>query len=217
MGRWPFPPIYTIDCDRKQMTTTVASYGNYEIAKWVGPSRRTCRRGQRAEGGDSMTSPGLCASLTDRSGQVPTPVGWGRNRGALAPGLKHVTTGTLKVDQAFVTCCLDAFTDQPHLYGGSPELKEHYHYLQLIAKHCSDRVAAHTAIAAETQKAESLAKSFAKHVGHVFLAYIDSMNDSLCILTPKIRRELEPGQFSLCEMLNSHEVALEGIEYVGKG
>ncbi|KAI6006234.1 hypothetical protein F5J12DRAFT_112746 [Pisolithus orientalis] len=63
-------------------------------------------------------------------------------RGALAPGLKHVTTGTLKVDQAFVTCCLDAFTDQPHLYGGSPELKEHYHYLQLIAKHCSDRVAA---------------------------------------------------------------------------
>ncbi|KAI6143900.1 hypothetical protein BKA82DRAFT_999761 [Pisolithus tinctorius] len=37
--------------------------------------------------------------------------------------LKRVTTGTLKVDQAF-------------------ELKEHYHYLELIAKHCSDRVAA---------------------------------------------------------------------------
>ncbi|KAI6141673.1 hypothetical protein BKA82DRAFT_29133 [Pisolithus tinctorius] len=39
---------------------------------------------------------------------------------------------------------------------------------------------------------------------HVLLAYIDSMNDPLCILTPEIRRELEPGLFSLCEMLGEH-------------
>ncbi|KAI5992196.1 Urb2/Npa2 family-domain-containing protein [Pisolithus albus] len=249
-------------------------------------------------------------------------------------GLIHLSTvllrdtpqGTFKVVQAFVTRCLDAFTGRPHLYEGPSELKECY--LELIAKHCSDRPAAvrsvdlgsiwsllckilsrttdhdpatsfaifhcivsiagslvrlrrdivihtlphlafvlhrlllitrrvrsqlgakqsklvagtlpswvspsqplgvpesralgrlltaltvktvprtnttqHTAVAAETQKAESLAKPFAKHVGHVLLAYIDSMNDPLCILTPEMRRELEPGLFSLCEMLGEY-------------
>ncbi|KIO06242.1 hypothetical protein M404DRAFT_24973 [Pisolithus tinctorius Marx 270] len=86
----------------------------------------------------------------------------------------------------------------------------------------------HTAIAAETQNAESLAKPFAKHVGRVLFAYIDYMNDPLYILTLDVRRELESGLlFSLCEMLgeynrdvlmvctgfrwqDSHEVALEG-------
>ncbi|KAI6102377.1 Urb2/Npa2 family-domain-containing protein [Pisolithus thermaeus] len=62
----------------------------------------------------------------------------------------------------------------------------------------------HTAIAAEAQKAESLAQPFAKHVGHVLLAYIDCMNDPLCVLTPEMRRELEPGLFSLCEMLGEY-------------
>ncbi|KAI6020875.1 Urb2/Npa2 family-domain-containing protein [Pisolithus microcarpus] len=250
-------------------------------------------------------------------------------------GLIHLSTillrdtpqGTLKVVQTFVTRCLDAFTGRPHLYEGPSELKECY--LELIAKHCSDRPAAirsidlgsiwsllckilsgttdhdpatsfaifhcivsiagslvrlrrdivihtlphlafvlhrlllitrrvrpqlgakqsklvagtlpswvspsqpfgvpesralsrlltaltiktvprthttqqHTAVAAETQKTESLAKPFAKHVGHVLLAYIDSMNDPLCILTPEMRRELEPGLFSLCEMLGEY-------------
>ncbi|KAI6095269.1 hypothetical protein F5141DRAFT_725424 [Pisolithus sp. B1] len=189
--------------------------------------------------------------------------------------------------------CLAAFTGRPHLYDGPSELKEHY--LELIAKHCSDRPAAvrsvdlgsiwsllskilsgtanhdtatsfatfhciisvadsgakqsklvagtlpswvcpsqplgvaeirafsrlltaltvktvpptyttqrHTSVAAETQKAESLAKPFAKHVGHVLLAYIDCMNDPLCVLTPDMRRELEPGLFSLCEMLGEY-------------
>ncbi|KIN96441.1 hypothetical protein M404DRAFT_33239 [Pisolithus tinctorius Marx 270] len=67
------------DIQRRTTTTTVASYGNYEITKWVGPSRRTCQHGQLAEGRDSMTSPGACASLCDRSGQVPTPAGSGRS------------------------------------------------------------------------------------------------------------------------------------------
>ncbi|KIO00935.1 hypothetical protein M404DRAFT_29133 [Pisolithus tinctorius Marx 270] len=58
------------------------------------------------------------------------------------------------------------------------------------------RTTQHTAIAAETQKAETLAKPFAKHVEHILLAYIDSMNDPLYILTPEIRWELEPGLFS---------------------
>ncbi|KAI6141681.1 hypothetical protein BKA82DRAFT_4201189 [Pisolithus tinctorius] len=30
------------------------------------------------------------------------------------------------------------------------------------------------------------------------------MNDPLCLLTPEIRRELEHGLFSLCEMLSEH-------------
>ncbi|KAI6028998.1 Urb2/Npa2 family-domain-containing protein [Pisolithus marmoratus] len=240
--------------------------------------------------------------------------------------LHDTPQGTLRVVQTFVTRCLEAFTGQPHLYGGSSDLKEHY--LELIAKHCSDRPAAvrsvdlgsiwsllckilsgstdhdsttsfaifhsvvsiasslvrlrrdivvhtlphlafvlhrllliirrmrpqlgakqsklvtgtlpswvspsqplgvaesrtlsrlltaftvktvprthtsqHTAIAAESHKAESLAKPFAKHVGHVLLAYIDSMNDPLCVLPPEMRRELEPGLFSLCEMLGEY-------------
>ncbi|KIK25348.1 hypothetical protein PISMIDRAFT_9705 [Pisolithus microcarpus 441] len=204
------------------------------------------------------------------------------------------TTGTLKVVQTLVTHCLDACTGRHRLYGGSLELKECY--LELIAKHRSDRPAAgafglcpvksyrgppttipppplpffivlfplrrglgmhpqlgtkqkklvagtlpfwvspsqplgipgshafsrlltalttktvprthatqqHTVVAAETQKARSLAKPFTKHVGHVLLAYIDSMNDSLCILTPEMRGELEPGLFSWCEMLREY-------------
>ncbi|KAI6017075.1 hypothetical protein EDC04DRAFT_2870150 [Pisolithus marmoratus] len=59
-------------------------------------------------------------------------------------------------------------------------------------------------IAAETQKAKSLAKPFTKHVGHVLLAYIDCMNDPLCILTPEMWQELEPGLFSLCQMLGKY-------------
>ncbi|KAI6141285.1 hypothetical protein BKA82DRAFT_1003099 [Pisolithus tinctorius] len=31
------------------------------------------------------------------------------------------------------------------------------------------------------------------------------MNDSLCIPTPEIRRELEPGQFSLYERLGEYD------------
>ncbi|KAI6025407.1 Urb2/Npa2 family-domain-containing protein [Pisolithus microcarpus] len=62
----------------------------------------------------------------------------------------------------------------------------------------------HTVVAAETQKARSLAKPFTKHVGHVLLAHIDSMNDPLCILTPEMRGELEPGLFSWCEMLHEY-------------
>ncbi|KAI6022335.1 Urb2/Npa2 family-domain-containing protein [Pisolithus microcarpus] len=201
------------------------------------------------------------------------------------------TTGTLKVVQTLVTRCLDAFTGRPHLYGGPSELKACY--LELIAKHCSDRLAAvrsvdlrsiwsllsifhciisvagslvrlrpfvlhrllpvmrrskpvagtlpswvspsqplgvaesrafsrhlttltiktvprthttqqHTTAAAETQKAESLVEPFAKHVAHVMLAYVGSMNDPLCTLTPEMRRELEPGLFSLCEMLGEY-------------
>ncbi|KAI5993841.1 hypothetical protein EDC04DRAFT_2613298 [Pisolithus marmoratus] len=73
------------------------------------------------------------------------------------------------------------------------------HLLSVIAEGIEDPPlpVAGFIIAAETQKAEPLAKPFAKHVGHILLADIDSMNDLLCILTPEIQQELEPGLFSL--------------------
>ncbi|KAL4077700.1 Urb2/Npa2 family-domain-containing protein [Scleroderma citrinum] len=66
------------------------------------------------------------------------------------------------------------------------------------------RTHVHTATASETQKAESLAKPFSKHVGYVLMAYIDALSDPLCSMSPDVRRELQPGLFSLCEMLGEH-------------
>ncbi|KAI6140397.1 hypothetical protein BKA82DRAFT_948039 [Pisolithus tinctorius] len=106
--------------------------------------------------------------------------------------------------------------------------------LSPVLTHSLSQLTAHRDCRRDT-KAEPLAKPFAKHAGHVLLAYIDSMNDSLWILTPEIRRELEPGQFSLCEMLGEYNryaltaPALDSdgktpmkslwreYEYVGKG
>ncbi|KAI6019564.1 hypothetical protein EDC04DRAFT_2607482 [Pisolithus marmoratus] len=51
--------------------------------------------------------------------------------------ISKFSTGTLKVVQTFVMCCLTTFTGQPHLYNGPSELKKHH--LELIMKHCSDR------------------------------------------------------------------------------
>jgi hypothetical protein len=54
------------------------------------------------------------------------------------------------------------------------------------------------------QKAESLAQAFSRHAPFVLNAYIDAMNDPLCIMPLEIRKELMPGLFSLCDMLNEH-------------
>jgi hypothetical protein len=56
----------------------------------------------------------------------------------------------------------------------------------------------------DPQKAESLAKPFSKHAAYVLQAYIEAMNDSLCILSLEIRKELEPGLFALCAMMNEY-------------
>ncbi|KAJ7783538.1 Urb2/Npa2 family-domain-containing protein [Mycena maculata] len=57
---------------------------------------------------------------------------------------------------------------------------------------------------ADAQKAESLARPFSKHAAYVIKAYIDAMNDTLCILPSQLRKELRPGLFALCGMLNDH-------------
>jgi Urb2/Npa2 family len=54
------------------------------------------------------------------------------------------------------------------------------------------------------QKAESLANAFSKYVPFVLNAYIDAMNDPLCTMPFEVRQELQPGLFSLCDMLNEH-------------
>lgn len=54
------------------------------------------------------------------------------------------------------------------------------------------------------QKAESLARPFARHAPYVLLAYIQLMNDPLSVLSITMRRELEPGLFALCNMMGEH-------------
>ena len=57
---------------------------------------------------------------------------------------------------------------------------------------------------AELQKPESLTRPLSKHVTCIIQAYLDALNDPLCILAADIRRELQPGLFVLCDMLNEH-------------
>ena len=53
----------------------------------------------------------------------------------------------------------------------------------------------------ETQKADSLARPFARHAPYVLLSYLRLMNDPLSVLSASMRRELEPGLFALCTMM----------------
>lgn len=53
-------------------------------------------------------------------------------------------------------------------------------------------------------KAESLARPFSKHAAYVLQAYIEVLNDPLCVIPVDMRRELEPGLFALCEMMGEY-------------
>ncbi|KAG1766457.1 Urb2/Npa2 family-domain-containing protein [Suillus occidentalis] len=69
------------------------------------------------------------------------------------------------------------------------------------------------------QKAESLSKPFAKHAAYVVTAHIDAVNDPLCVMPTDVRRELEPGLFSLCEMMGTHSrdaVMVSALDAGGK-
>lgn len=57
---------------------------------------------------------------------------------------------------------------------------------------------------ADSQKAESLAKPFSKHAAYVLKGYVDAMNDPLCVIPLNVRTELQPGLFSLCDMISEH-------------
>jgi len=57
---------------------------------------------------------------------------------------------------------------------------------------------------ASAQKPESLARPLSKHVAYVIQAYIEALNDPLCVVPLNVRRELQPGLFALCDMLHEH-------------
>lgn len=59
-------------------------------------------------------------------------------------------------------------------------------------------------MASKAQKAESLAKPFSKHAAYVLAAYIEALNDPLCVIGLEMRREFEPGLFALCEIMGEH-------------
>ncbi|KAF9014945.1 Urb2/Npa2 family-domain-containing protein [Cyathus striatus] len=78
-------------------------------------------------------------------------------------------------------------------------------------------VRSHTA--PETQKAESLARPFSKHAAYVLKAYIEGMNDALCVLPLELRKELQPGLYALCDMINDHSrdaMMVSGLDSSGK-
>jgi hypothetical protein len=57
----------------------------------------------------------------------------------------------------------------------------------------------------DVQKAESLARPFGKHASYVLVAYIEAMNDPLCMISAEVRKELYPGLFALCGMLSDND------------
>jgi hypothetical protein len=56
----------------------------------------------------------------------------------------------------------------------------------------------------DTQKAESLAKPFSKHAAYVLKAYIEAMNDPLCIIPSNLRKEIQSGLYALCSMIKDY-------------
>ncbi|KAK7463828.1 hypothetical protein VKT23_005765 [Stygiomarasmius scandens] len=62
----------------------------------------------------------------------------------------------------------------------------------------------HASFLAQAQKAEPLAKPFSKHASYVLKAYVEVVNDSLCTLPIRIRKELQPGIYALCGMMTDH-------------
>ncbi|THH21561.1 hypothetical protein EW146_g35 [Bondarzewia mesenterica] len=56
--------------------------------------------------------------------------------------------------------------------------------------------------ATDAPKHESLARPLTKHVAYVIQAYVDALNEPLCVMPTDVRRELQPGLFILCGMLS---------------
>lgn len=95
-----------------------------------------------------------------------------------------------------------------------------------------------SALSIDSQKPESLARPLSKHVAYVLQAYIEVVNDPLCVLSSEVRKELMPGLFVLCGIMGEHardalmvsaldgggKIVLKGLwreyekqRYIGKG
>ena len=85
---------------------------------------------------------------------------------------------------------------------GVEESKNLSRLLTLLSAKTLVRV--HHGPSAELSKPESLARPLSKHVACILQAYFEVLNDPLCVLPADVRRELQPGLFVLCDMLNEH-------------
>ncbi|KAK0465330.1 Urb2/Npa2 family-domain-containing protein [Desarmillaria tabescens] len=71
----------------------------------------------------------------------------------------------------------------------------------------------------EAPKAESLVGPLSKHAAYVLTAHIDAVSDPLCVFPASLRKELEPGLFALCDMINEHSrdaIMLSSLDVGGK-
>ncbi|KAF9647481.1 hypothetical protein BDM02DRAFT_3187912 [Thelephora ganbajun] len=73
--------------------------------------------------------------------------------------------------------------------------------------------------AQENQKMESLTRPFGKYASYVLVAYVQAVNDPLCIVYAATRKEVYPGLFALCDMLSGHDreaMMLSALDEGGK-
>lgn len=99
---------------------------------------------------------------------------------------------------------------------GIPEVKILSRLLVSLATKTTVRL---VGSAQENQKMESLTRPFGKHASHVLMAYVQTINDPLCVVYAATRKELYPGLFVLCEMLSDHDreaMMLSGLDGGGK-
>lgn len=70
----------------------------------------------------------------------------------------------------------------------------------------------------EQSKAESLARPFAKHAGYILAAYIQAVNEPLCVMPTALRKELEPGLYTLCAVMGEEgrNALVGGLDAGGK-
>lgn len=90
---------------------------------------------------------------------------------------------------------------------------------RLLETLTSKSIVRNNATATDAQKAESLAKPFSKHASYVLKAYIEAMNDPLCVLHSDLRKELQRGLYALCNMVSDHSrdaMMLSALDAGGK-
>ena len=122
---------------------------------------------------------------------------------------------------------------------GGGEAKALSRLLESLSLKTTIRVAFNNADTLNPTKSESLAKPFSKHAAYVLKAYVEAMNDPLCVMSLEVRKELREGLFALCGMMSVHSrdalmvgggldaggkgvlksvwKEWEGVRYVGKG
>lgn len=104
---------------------------------------------------------------------------------------------------------------------GASEAKALARLLTSLTAKTIPRVPAHLQAAASNQKADSLAGPLAKHAPFLLLAYVRLLTDLSSVVSPLLRRELEPGVGAVCEMVGDRDrdaiMVGGGLDAGGKG